>query len=401
MNYYSKTSRGLIMKKINAIKLYKLKNGQSRYRFTIRVDPKHVTSRNGFYNYDDAALAYLNLKQDIMEKKYKADRNLITFQQVYDDWLPRYKQSIRDTTYFNIHRSFEHYILPTFGNMYVNKITIKDCQNAIDTWSGKIASYKPLFERARKVLDEAVRYEYIESNPMRKVVLPATTAKINEVISKRKEKNFYSLKEVEKLLDAARSESLQQFAYFRTMAYSGMRRGESICLQWSDINFETNYISVTKTLVYSSENHRYETHPTKNSLNRSLIMDSETMEILKAWKSVQKHFKIQNNYVFTNDSGQHWSPRGINDWQKKLNETIKLGRIVTMHGLRHTHATLLYDMNPTITPKDVQKRLGHRNVDVTMNIYEHATEKSDEKILRALNDLGKNNIATTLNKNQK
>jgi len=388
------------MKKINAIKEYKLKNGQVRYRFTIRVDNKHVTSRNGFYTYDDATLSYLNLKQDIMEKKYKAGRNLITFQQVYDDWLPRYRQSIRDTTYFNIHRSFEHYIIPTFGNMYVNKITIKDCQNAIDTWSGKIANYKPLFHRTRKVLDEAVRYEYIDSNPMRKVVLPITTPKINQVIANRKEKNFYSLSEIRKLLEAARKEDIQQFAYFRTMAYSGMRRGESLALQWSDINFDTNYISITKTLVYSAENHRYETHPTKNGLNRSLIMDQETMEILKAWKSIQKYYKIQNNYVFTNKQGNHRSPRGINDWQSNLNEEIKLGRIVTMHGLRHTHATLLYDMNPSITPKDVQKRLGHRNVDTTMNIYEHATENSDQKILSALNDLGEDNTATTQNKNR-
>ncbi|APX72897.1 site-specific integrase [Companilactobacillus allii] len=375
------------MKKINAIKKYFLKNNQKRYRFTVRVDKGHVTSRNGFFTYDDAALAYLNLKQEIMENKYKVSRNIVTFQKVYDDWITRYRKSIRDTTYSNIHRSFEHYILPIFGTMQVNKITIKDCQDAIDEWTDKIATYKPLFERTRKVLDEAVRYEYIDSNPMRKVILPVTTSKINKMISERKEKNFYSLEEINKFLEAAHNEGLQQYAYFRTMAYSGIRRGESLCLQWSDIDFENNYISITKTLVYSTEYRRYETHPTKNSLNRSLIMDSDTMKILAAWKYVQSYFKIKNNYVFSNDSGDHWSSRGVNDWQKNLNKKIELGRTVTMHGIRHTHATLLYDMNPTITPKDVQKRLGHRNVDVTMNIYEHATDNSDKKILIALTDL--------------
>ncbi|WP_075887703.1 tyrosine-type recombinase/integrase [Companilactobacillus crustorum] len=391
------------MKKINAIKSYTLKNGQKKYRFTIRIDKKHVTSRNGFYTYDDAALddaalAYLNLKQEIMENKYRVDQNLITFKEVYDDWMPRYRQSIRDTTYFNIHRSFEHYILPLFGKKYVNKITIRDCQEAVDDWINTIASYKPLFLRTRKILDEAVRLEYIDSNPMRKIVLPTTTVKIKKVIANRREKNFYSLEELQRFLDAAHRTGLQQFAYFRTVAYTGMRRGESLILKWSDIDFDKSLISVTKTLVYSSEYRRYEIHPTKNGLNRTLIMDDETMEILSAWKEVQKSFKNNDNLVFTNRLGNYWSSRVINDWQQALNNDIGLNRSVTMHGLRHTHATLLYDMNPNITPKDVQKRLGHRNVDTTMNIYEHTTENSDGKILNALNDLDKKSATTSTNK---
>lgn len=350
------------------------------------------------YTYDDATLAYTNLKQEIIESKYKADQNLITFKEVYEDWMPRHRQAIRDTTYFNIHRSFEHYILPIFGKKYVNKITVKECQVAIDGWTRQIASYKPIYFRARAIFDEAVRFGYIDSNPMRKIVLPVTTSKIKKMVAKRKVKNFYSLDELHRFLDAARNAGLQEFAYFRTMAYSGMRRGESLILKWSDINFEASSISVTKTLVYSSEHRRYETHPTKNGLNRSLIMDDDTMEILKAWKEVQGHFKNDNNLVFANRYGKNWSPRGIMDWQETLNEEIGLDRKVTMHGLRHTHTTLLYDMNPNITPKDMQKRLGHRNVNVTMNVYEHATDNSDNKILNALNNLDKKSATTSTNK---
>ncbi|MGR3741722.1 tyrosine-type recombinase/integrase [Companilactobacillus sp. DQM5] len=59
---------------------------------------------------------------------------------------------------------------------------------------------------------------------------------------------------------------------------------------------------------------------------------------------------------------------------------------MSTHGFRHTHAILLYDENPDITIKDVQKRLGHLDVSITMNIYEHVTDKSDDKILNALNN---------------
>ncbi|WP_260523903.1 tyrosine-type recombinase/integrase [Bombilactobacillus thymidiniphilus] len=77
-------------------------------------------------------------------------------------------------------------------------------------------------------------------------------------------------------------------------------------------------------------------------------------------------------------------------WLIKIAKLAKLP-IITVHGFRHTHATLLYDKNPYITAKDVQKRLGHSDVSVTMNIYEHATDNSDKKIIEAINSFDQQN----------
>lgn len=378
------------MKKINAIKSYILKNGQKKYRFTIRVDKKHVTSRNGFYTYDDAALAYLNLKQEIMENKYKADQNLITFKDVYDSWMERYKNTVRDTTLYRTERVYERRLGPAFGNKLINKITVKDCQEAVDSWAADIATFRPFVVNSNKVFDDAVKYGYITSNPMRRTDVPKKTKKMAEVAKNRKVKNYYSLTELRELLSAAKKESLHKYAFFRTIAYSGTRRGEIVALRWSDINFKTNYISINKALVWSSKTKSYEIHPTKNGKSRNLIMDQQTMEILKAWKRIQREFyssKKSNDYVFTGPKGERCSFSIVETWLIDLNKKINLGRRVTLHGFRHTHATLLYSMNPNITPKDVQKRLGHSNVAITMNIYEHVTDDSDDKITHALTEL--------------
>lgn len=86
-----------------------------------------------------------------------------------------------------------------------------------------------------------------------------------------------------------------------------------------------------------------------------------------------------------------------------LNKKINLGRKVTLHGFRHTYVMLRYSVNPNITPKDVQKRLGQPNVAITMNIYEHVTDDSDDKITHALTELDSTeserlNTATKLKK---
>jgi len=377
------------MKKINAIKEYALKNGQTRYRFTIRVDKDHVTSRNGFYDYSSAELAYHNLKQDVLQQKYKIDQDKYAFQDLYDSWIKEYEQTVRDTTFFKTKRCFHNHILPFFGKKYVTKITIKDCQDAVNSWIETVAVYKPIVRDTIRILDIAVKYDYIASNPMRKIDLPNKTKKMQEVITNRKPKNYYSLDELHEFLKAAKTISLQKFTIFRTFAYTGTRIGECIGLKWSDIDFDNNYISINKTLVYSNKNKQYELHPTKNGRTRNLIMDQQTMDILAAWKEIQSNKDNIDNFVFTNSSGHHWTHKPIEEWQMKINKQIKLDRHITIHGFRHTHATLLYDMNPTITPKDVQKRLGHSNVDITMNIYEHVTDNSDGKVLDALNDLDK------------
>jgi Site-specific recombinase XerD len=77
------------------------------------------------------------------------------------------------------------------------------------------------------------------------------------------------------------------------------------------------------------------------------------------------------------------------NWQKAINKFIDLDHTVTLHGFRHTHGTLLMDNNPNLSAKDLQKRLGHKDLQTTINTYLHSTNKSDKKMLNALNNLEK------------
>jgi len=116
---------------------------------------------------------------------------------------------------------------------------------------------------------------------------------------------------------------------------------------------------------------------------------------MKKWQSEQhkvlnqqKRIKL-NQLVFTTADNKHLSlpqpGKWLNEIISKINADTKipLKRIIT-HGFRHTFATLLYESDPKITPKDVQKLLGHDTVQVTMDIYTHATVEGQKRITDSL-----------------
>lgn len=94
----------------------------------------------------------------------------------------------------------------------------------------------------------------------------------------------------------------------------------------------------------------------------------------------------------------HFSLEVPRRWQQKINEAIDLDHNVTLHGFRHTHGTLLLDNNSDLTFKDLQKRLGHKNLQTTINTYLHSTNKSDSKMVKALQKV--DNISNDLENNK-
>ncbi|WP_420491904.1 tyrosine-type recombinase/integrase [Neobacillus niacini] len=83
-----------------------------------------------------------------------------------------------------------------------------------------------------------------------------------------------------------------------------------------------------------------------------------------------------NKVVFTRDDG---SPLRLAYLNEKLDIVIKKHTLhrITIHGLRHTHASLLFEAGASI--KEVQERLGHSDIQMTMNIYTHVIDYLKEK----------------------
>lgn len=190
------------------------------------------------------------------------------FQELAEEWFENYaKNALRSTTYERM-LQLTHRVYPAIGHLRIDKITARHLQGFVNSLAKEGANEKtgkPLAPKTIRhnlsfisdVFSYAVRMELISDNPCSKVVIPK-----GEV----KEKQIYSQEEMDLLLTRLMGEPVKYKAFFYLIAYSGFRRSEMLGLEWKDIDFENNIISVRRTSNYTAERGTY-TDTTKASVH--------------------------------------------------------------------------------------------------------------------------------------
>lgn len=181
----------------------------------------------------------------------------------------------------------------------------------------------------------------------------------------------------------------EQFRVFINLAlFSGLRKGELLALEWSDIDFDNDVITVSKSVGYSKGEQFVKTPKTKNSYRKVTIPHFLTLRI-KAMKTERLRYRLSigdywqgGEWLFVQENGSlmnYSSPyQAFHDSIIRYNEchTEQLP-VIPLHGLRHTSATLLIANNQDI--RSVSARLGHAETSTTLNIYTHFLESTDKK----------------------
>lgn len=257
------------------------------------------------------------------------------------------------------------------------------CQKAVNKWSKEYSAFHLLKSITQKMLNYAVSQDIIEVNPMQYVVMPKK--KQTNQINKKK---FLELNELKQFLEEAKSKlSFQDYLMFRVLAFTGLRKGELYALTWEDINISQKQLTVNKTLTKIGQEYIISSPKTKDS-NRTIGLDDTTVSELIVWKRQQKQellkygIRIKNNtqqLVFHRKNNSSHYPEYVN-----ILLSSNLKTFLSPHSFRHTHASLLFESGATI--KDVQKRLGHTDINTTMDIYTHVTKCSERKAIDKLSN---------------
>ncbi|WP_413518423.1 tyrosine-type recombinase/integrase [Carnobacterium maltaromaticum] len=339
-------------------------------------------------------LKIARLELDIEENGIKEKPTNITFKEVYDIWLPYYKATVKESTYAFTLGLFDTHIIPSMGNMRLNKLTILDCQKLINNWFKVIPNrYKRVKNNAIRVIDYAVSLSIVNDNPMKKVILPNAP---QQIIEKTPE-NFYDKEELKKFLEAAKNYNQQAYIFFRVLAFAGLRKGEAYALTWDDLDLNKCELTVNKTLARGLKGRLLIQAPKTKSGHRTISLDDKTILDLKQWKNLQKQNMLKlginlndksTQLIFGNLKNGLPQPNACTEWLEAIYKKTDLKKI-TPHGFRHTHCSLLFEASTPeqpITIKDVQERLGHSDIRTTMDIYTHVTEKA------------KNNLASNFSK---
>src|SRR5699024_10563783 len=156
------------------IKKYTLQNGETRYMFQIYLgtDPltgkKRRTTRRGFKTKKDAELGRSRL---ILEKEREVltKTKRMTYKEVYDLWLPLYKNSVEESTYVKTEGIFRNHILPSLGGYFIEKIDVNMCQEALYAWFNRLQKFNMVKSYAARVFDFALKRGIIQTNPFNRV----------------------------------------------------------------------------------------------------------------------------------------------------------------------------------------------------------------------------------------
>ena len=368
------------------IKEYKLKDGTKRYKARVYIGIDSLTGkqkeivRKGFKTRKEATLAEARLKLEYEEKTFNAKNNKYTFKQIYDLFLIEHKNTVKPGTYATTVRYAKLHILPKIANKRIDSFTVLDCQKLVNQWAEYFNSAKYPKGITQQVFDYAIKMNIITDNPMRKVKLPKRKETINEV------NKFYNTDELKHFFDCVKDYgNMKYLAFFRLLAFTGMRKGEALALNWSDIDFNKKQVHITKGVVLDeNEIPIISTTKTKKSV-RTVSLDDESLAILRKWKleqakelmSIGINSLNKHQLLFTYDANKLYRPSYSNCWLEQIIKKYNLKKI-TMHGFRHSHCSLLFEMETPI--QVVQERLGHTNIKTTMDIYTHVTEKQRDNI---------------------
>ena len=185
---------------------------------------------------------------------------------------------------------------------------------------------------------------------------------------------------------------------FNLAIYAGLRKGELLALEWSDIDFDHDTVTVSKAVSVVAGEQITKEPKTKTS-RRTVSIPHFLTQRIKALRHERLKYRLSlgdywrgGEWLFIQENGKQMSYStpysAFQDTIARYNADKREGQklpAIPFHGLRHTSATLLIASKQDV--RTVSSRLGHAQASTTMNIYAHALQDTDRKAVNALESM--------------
>ncbi len=309
---------------------------------------------------------------------FEPEKPPATFKEYADSWINvTVPATCKKSTLQDYKDILRIHVNPVFGECLIADITrgkIKDFLLEKSNSGYAPSTVTHIKNVLSGILNKALDDEAIPANPVHGL------GKFIKKQDVKKKIDPLSQSELTKLLNAVAEHYPDHYTLFLVLARTGMRIGEALALQWSDINFAERYIEIKRSLV------RGRISTPKSGKSRKVDM---SIQLRDALRNYMKRFALADakdvtQYVFTNTEGglidkNNWRPRVYNKAFEKTE--IRRRRI---HDLRHTYATLRISKGDNIG--DVSNQLGHHSVKLTLDIYYHWIPGKKKAEVDALDD---------------
>jgi integrase len=308
----------------------------------------------------------------------------LTFQDFVEDrWLPAVKGRLRPATFASYSRNLRIHVLPTLGSVPLQGIDAGSLtalyqrlaeDGRKDYARGKVLStttVRYIHTIVRSALQMAYEWDLTPRNAADRARPPKPKARGD----RHQQFHTWDRQTLGKFLRDTDGERLQPL--WLLLATTGLRRGEAIGLGWTAIDFDTNRISIIRSLVDVDLGSPVWSDPKTARGRRVLSLDPATMTTLRALRARQAQDRLlagaaytDHGLVFSHPDGSPLHPDTTSHNFVRRAAQLDLPPI-RLHDLRHTWATLALETG--IHPKVVQERLGHSNVSITLDLYSHVS----------------------------
>ena len=317
-----------------------------------------------------------------MEQGKLTQRNNKTVSEWMDEWLDNYLPNIEETTRVGYKTKIKCYIKPAIGDIRIKSLRPEHVQRMVNDMMDKGLSPKNIrdtFNNINAAMKKAVKLRLIPYNPCEAVELPKL---------KKYRANVYPTEMIHTVLDTAMGTDM--YLPILLLVMVGLRRGELLALRWDDIDFKNNLLKVRNNLVRGEDG--YIIKPPKSEAGvRDIYLGSDVMDELKSarLKYMNDAFEygvgFQNlNFVIYKEDGSPFCPDSMSQKWRRFLETHNLPKI-RLHDLRHSNATALIQAG--VNPRVVQQRLGHSDVNITLNTYTHVLPEMDIEAAEKLDSI--------------
>nr|MBR4281391.1 site-specific integrase [Clostridia bacterium] len=332
-----------------------------QYRYKDWTGKNRKSTKRGFKTKREAEEW---LRAFLLKQTRSFDMKFSDFVIIYMDDM---KNRLREHTLINKRYVIEDKLLPCFGERRMNEITVAD----VRTWQNHLIQqgYAPTYLRTihnhlSTIFNFAVRYYNLQENPCAKA----------GCIGKNhaEEMKIWTKEEFQRFADCLMDKRLSWLS-FQILFWTGMRIGELLALIFDDVDLTARTITINKS-YQRLHGEDVVTPPKTPKSNRVISIPPFLAEDIQDY--------MQSLYVYEKDD--RLLPVTKNFLENEMRRGVKLSGVkkIRIHDTRHSHASLLIELG--FTPKEIAERLGHENVETTLNTYSHLYPDRQERLANRL-----------------
>ena len=377
-------------------------NGKRGRSYKVRYDlptptPDGRTQGSKTFRTRREAEAYLTkIRHEILDGSFVSPPDAITLAKLCQRYLTTSASNVGSSTQVARLGIIRRHFLPRWGDWSADKVTESEVQALIDSLGRTHASStaRNILRVLSWVYDYGISLRLVLHNPCLAITKPKGRGKKIPIWSDREARAFL-----------AQGSDDTLFPVYRLILMTGLRRCEALALQWDAVDSERSTITVRANLQRGLDQkfHRVEYAKTDTSTRR-IVVDAETMATLVTWRQAAAErcrftrAAIETSYVFPNwrvyhDHQHEDGPIDPKNFDKRFSRLVREivnddGRpvtVITLHGMRHTHASLLAGLGVDL--RTIMERLGHATPGMTLERYMHGTIEGDRRAAQIFADL--------------